>query len=159
MGRGFESLFRHHHARLATQVTTAPLEPRPAWWVRAVAALPLPWLYGLADLLAFLAYRVFPYRALVVRENLHIAFPSLDESGLRSLMREYYSGFAQVLMEIAKSPALSQEELRSRVTFRDLELARSVLAQGRSAVFLAAHQCNWEWMLLALSVELGFPLD
>jgi KDO2-lipid IV(A) lauroyltransferase len=24
---------------------------------------------------------------------------------------------------------------------------------------VAAHQCNWEWMLLALSLELGYPLD
>jgi KDO2-lipid IV(A) lauroyltransferase len=24
---------------------------------------------------------------------------------------------------------------------------------------VAAHQCNWEWMLLALSLELGYPVD
>jgi len=26
-------------------------------------------------------------------------------------------------------------------------------------LLVAAHQCNWEWMLLALSLELGYPLD
>ena len=24
---------------------------------------------------------------------------------------------------------------------------------------VAAHQCNWEWILQALAVELGFPID
>jgi len=26
-------------------------------------------------------------------------------------------------------------------------------------LLVAAHQCNWEWMLLALPLELGYPLD
>ena len=26
-------------------------------------------------------------------------------------------------------------------------------------LLVAAHQCNWEWMLLALSLELGYPVD
>ncbi len=30
---------------------------------------------------------------------------------------------------------------------------------GQSVLLVAAHQCNWEWMLLALSLELGYPLD
>src|SRR5438552_10436529 len=28
-----------------------------------------------------------------------------------------------------------------------------------TTLFRSAHQCNWEWMLLALSLELGYPLD
>jgi KDO2-lipid IV(A) lauroyltransferase len=30
---------------------------------------------------------------------------------------------------------------------------------GQSVLMVAAHQCNWEWLLLALSLELGYPLD
>jgi len=26
-------------------------------------------------------------------------------------------------------------------------------------LLVAAHQCNWEWMLLSLSTELGYPVD
>ena len=40
-----------------------------------------------------------------------------------------------------------------------MEQARALLAQGQSVLLVAAHQCNWEWMLLALSLELGYPLD
>ena len=41
----------------------------------------------------------------------------------------------------------------------NLELARELLERGQSVLLVAAHQCNWEWMLLALSLELGYPLD
>ncbi|MGQ0835846.1 MAG: lysophospholipid acyltransferase family protein [Gammaproteobacteria bacterium] len=151
MGRGFESLFRHHDLHL--------IEPRPAWWVRTVASLPLVCLYALGHGLAFLAFRVFPYRPRVVRENLATAFPEFDERRLRRVMREYYSGFAQVLMEIVKSAALSPDEMRRRVSFSNLELVREPLSQGQAVLLLAGHQCNWEWMLLALSLDLGYPLD
>ncbi len=36
---------------------------------------------------------------------------------------------------------------------------QAYLAQGQSVLVVAAHQCNWEWMLLGLSLELGYPLD
>lgn len=127
--------------------------------MRTIAALPAGALYRLGALLALLAWRVFPYRPHVVRENLSRAFPDADAARLRELARDYYTGFADVLMEIVKSAALTREELAGRVTFRNLELAREPLARGRCVLLLAAHQCNWEWMLLALSVQLGYPLD
>jgi Kdo2-lipid IVA lauroyltransferase/acyltransferase len=127
--------------------------------VRAIAALPLAWLYGLGELMAFLALRVFPYRPHVVRENLRTAFPDLDEERLRRLMRDYYRGFAQVLMEIVKSAVLPAEELRRRVTLHNVDALRTSLSQGRPVLLLAAHQCNWEWLLLSLSIDLGYPVD
>jgi len=38
-------------------------------------------------------------------------------------------------------------------------LPRGELERGTSVLLAGAHQCNWEWMLLALSLQLGFPLD
>jgi KDO2-lipid IV(A) lauroyltransferase len=36
---------------------------------------------------------------------------------------------------------------------------REAIAAGTPVVLLAAHQCNWEWILLGLSRQLGFPVD
>jgi Kdo2-lipid IVA lauroyltransferase/acyltransferase len=121
----------------------------------------VPWRvgYGFASLLGWLAYRVFPYRERVVRENLTRAFPHFDERELRAVMRGYYLGFAQMLVEIIKAASFPGEEIRRRVRIVNLEAPLAHLAQGRSVLVVAAHQCNWEWMLLALSVELGYPLD
>jgi KDO2-lipid IV(A) lauroyltransferase len=74
-------------------------------------------------------------------------------------MRRYYLGFAQMLMEIVKSVRMPAEELRQRVRMVNVEAPRALLAQGKSVLLVAAHQCNWEWMLLALSIELGYPVD
>jgi len=137
-----------------------PLAPaRPAWWARLVARIPLRALYGVAGFLGWLAFRVFPYRERLVRENLTRAFPDFDEARLRSVMRGYYLGFAQMLVEVIKSVTLPADEIRRRVRIVNLEAARTLLEQGQSVLLVAAHQCNWEWMLLALSIELGYPLD
>jgi KDO2-lipid IV(A) lauroyltransferase len=113
----------------------------------------------LADVLGWLAFRVFPYREHVVRENLSKAFPDLDEAGLRRVMRDYYKGFAQMLVELLKTTALSAEQIKQRVRMVNVELVQAHLASGQSVLLAAAHQCNWEWMLLGLSLELGYPLD
>jgi Kdo2-lipid IVA lauroyltransferase/acyltransferase len=132
---------------------------RSAWWARLLARVPLGALYRLADLLGWLAFRVFPYREHVVRENLARAFPEYNESELRAVIRSYYLGFAQMLVEVIKSVSMPGEEIRRRVRIVNLAAPRALLAQGQSVLLVAAHQGNWEWMLLALSLELGYPLD
>jgi len=132
---------------------------RPVWWLRLVAALPLRTLYALAMLIGWVTYRVFPYREHVVRENLGLAFPELDETALRELMRRYYTNFAQVLVEIVKAASLPAEKLAARVSIANIELVRAPLGRGTPIIIVAAHQCNWEWFQLALSHELGFALD
>jgi hypothetical protein len=82
----------------------APKLGPPAWWVRLVSHIPMALLNRLADLLGWLAFRVFPYREHVVRENLTKAFPELDEAGICAIMRDYYKGFAQMLVELLKAP-------------------------------------------------------
>lgn len=131
----------------------------PAWWVRLVSHIPMVLMNRLADLLGWLAFRVYPYREHVVRENLTKAFPELDETGVRAIMRDYYKGFAQMLVELLKTTSMPAEEIKRRVRITNLELVQTYLANGKSVLLVAAHQCNWEWMLLGLSLELGYPLD
>jgi Kdo2-lipid IVA lauroyltransferase/acyltransferase len=140
----------------------APLEAasaRPAWWGRLLAQVPLALLYRLADLLGWLTFRVFPHRKDVVRINLAKAFPDYDEPQLREVIRRYYLSFAEILVEVIKSVTMRPDELLRRVRMVNLEAPRALLASGQSVLLIAAHQCNWEWMLLALSLGLGFPVD
>jgi KDO2-lipid IV(A) lauroyltransferase len=146
------------HPRPATPASATPPE-RSAWWARLLAQLPLPALYGLASALGWLTAQVFPYREQLVRESLSRAFPEFDEPRLRAVMRGYYLGFAQMLVEIIKAVSMPAAELRRRVRIVNLEAPRALLASGQPVLLVAAHQCNWEWMLLALSAELGYPVD
>jgi Kdo2-lipid IVA lauroyltransferase/acyltransferase len=124
-----------------------------------LATLPLSALYGFASVVGWLAFRVVPYRAALVHNNLKLAFPEMDEKALRNTMRNYYAGFAQMLVEIVKSAKMPADEIRRRVRIVNIEGPRELLAQGKSVLCVAAHQCNWEWMLLGFSLELGYPVD
>jgi Kdo2-lipid IVA lauroyltransferase/acyltransferase len=132
---------------------------RPAWWVRLLSCLPLGLLYRFAAVIGWLAFRVVRYRAALVREGLARAFPEFDAARLRAVMRSYYLGYAQMLVELIKAASLPPGEIRRRVRIVNLEAPRALLAQGQPVLLVAAHQCNWEWMLLALSLELGYPVD
>jgi len=138
---------------------TQPPPLRSVWWVRLLSRVPLPALHGFASFLAWLAYRVFPYRQHVVRENLTKAFPDFDEATIQQVMRDYYRGFADVLVELIKAASLSAQDIRTRVTLVNVELAQAFLTQGKSVLLVAAHQTNWEWMLLGLAVQLGYRVD
>ena len=151
-------------AEVASRVPVSPAPPprpaaRPAWWVRALSRVPLAALYGVTGFAGWLAYRVFPYRAGMIQASLAQAFPELSEKDLRDVRRRYCLGFAQMLAELVKGSALTPAETRRRVKIVNLEEPQALLAQGQSVLLVAAHQCNWEWMLLALSLELGYPLD
>jgi KDO2-lipid IV(A) lauroyltransferase len=135
------------------------VQARPAWWVRLLAALPWWVMNPFADVLAWLAWRVVRVEQRPLRANLTASFPDLSEAQLQQLMRDYYRGFAQVLVEVIRSVALSPEELRRRVVLEGFEPVRAALDSGTSVLLVAAHQCNWEWMLLALSLDLGYPLE
>ena len=123
------------------------------------AAIPLGVLYWISGILGWLTYRVYPYREQLVRENLGKAFPEFEERQMRSVIRSYYQGFADMLVEIVKSASMPAQEITSRVRCVNIEAPRSVMDAGQSVLLVAAHQCNWEWLLLALSLELGYPLD
>src|ERR1700675_859155 len=117
---------------MLTEVAPPEAEPaRSAWWVRLPALIPLRVLYGFASFLGWLTYRVFPYRERLVRESLARAFPDFDERQLRSVMRGYYLGFAQMLVEIIKSAALPAQQIRRRVRIVNLEAPRALLEQGQ----------------------------
>ncbi|HTV50790.1 MAG TPA: lysophospholipid acyltransferase family protein [Steroidobacteraceae bacterium] len=133
----------------------APL-PRP---LAALSRLPLSLLYACGACVAVLAHRVLRYRVGVVRDNLAGAFPQLEPRARRVLERTYYRRLGELAAEVLKAPTLAPQELTARVRLAGLERLRAELAAGRCVLVVAAHQCNWEWLLLGLSLQLGYPLE
>jgi KDO2-lipid IV(A) lauroyltransferase len=82
-----------------------------------------------------------------------------DDATRERVIRDYYRGFADVFLEVLRSLRLSREELASRVILKNPEVVLEETARGKPVFLLGAHQCNWEWMLLALSNQLGMPVD
>jgi len=128
-------------------------------WIRLFSRVPLFIWYPFARFLAWMAWKVTPYRRHVVLANLKASFPEWDEAHRETVIRDYYRGFADMLVETIRSLRLTPEELQSRVRLRNPELVRDEIAKGKPVLLVAAHQANWEWMLLGLSTQLGVPVD
>ncbi|HUN27748.1 MAG TPA: lysophospholipid acyltransferase family protein [Steroidobacteraceae bacterium] len=138
----------------------ADSDPTPLpLWLKALARLPWPVLYGATATLACIGHRLVRYRLHTVRANIAGCFPQLAAAEQRRIERGYYRRLGELVAEILKSAVLTREELARRVALRDIEIVRSELDAGRSVIIVAAHQCNWEWLLLALSIGLGHPLE
>jgi Kdo2-lipid IVA lauroyltransferase/acyltransferase len=128
-------------------------------WIRLFSRIPLSLWYPIARFLAWMAWRVIPYRRHVVLANLKASFPEWDEARRERVIRDYYRGFADMLVEVMRSLRLTPEELARRMRLANPQLVRDEVARGRPVLLVAAHQANWEWMLLGLSTQLGIPLD
>jgi KDO2-lipid IV(A) lauroyltransferase len=106
-----------------------------------------------------MSWRVIPYRRHVVVANLAASFPEWSDAQRELVIRDYYRGFADMLVEIMRSLRLTRRDLEERVVLRNPQLVRDEIAKGKPVLLVAAHQANWEWMLLGLSTQLGYPVD
>lgn len=113
--------------------------------LRLTALFPLGALYPLADLLAWMMRCVVRYRRKVAEANLRDCFPEMSESERARILRRFYRNFADYLMETIKLLHISDEEMRRRIVFENLEAADSIMRSGRSVVAYFSHCGNWEW--------------
>ena len=100
--------------------------------------------YACSWLLFFLGYRLFGLRRGTIRQNLRRSFPDTSDAGRERIRNEF--DYARVM---------GAEELRARVQLLD---PAGLLAAPVKLVLLGGHQCNFEWMLLRISLELGSGL-
>ncbi|MCZ8130729.1 MAG: lysophospholipid acyltransferase family protein [Steroidobacteraceae bacterium] len=130
-----------------------------SFWLRLAGRLPLRVLHAFATLLYWLVFRLGRVRAELVEKQVAASFPELDPAARARIVDAYHRHVADVAMEVVKGFAIRPDELRRRMRLAGLETLREQLAAGQPVLVLAAHVGNWEWLLLALSLELGFPVD
>ena len=114
-------------------------------WLRLVAFLPLPILYGISSIVAIILFDVFKYRRAVIDENLEIAFPDLDKDEKRKIRRKFYFHFTDLFIESLKNGLMSNSTFKKRFQVRNVELVEQFAKENKGIVVLASHQGNWEW--------------
>ncbi len=108
--------------------------------------------YALAALVFFLGYRLFGLRRAVIRDNLVRSFPQFTDAERNRVRVDFVRRQSEFMAELDYSRALTADELRQRVRIVD---PQGVLAASDRIVIVAGHQCNFEWLLLRLSLEMG----
>lgn len=109
--------------------------------------LPLSVLYVLADYLIYPLVRyVVRYRLKLVRKNIRLSFPEKTEAEQNAIVNAFYHHFADLLVEIIYGYRVSDEEMRERVCFENMELLEELARKNHGVIAYLGHMCNWEWI-------------
>jgi len=127
--------------------------------LKLLSRVPLWALYGLAALIAWLAFHVVRHRRHVISAQLETVFPAMSRTERARIHRQFLRNYCQVMVEILKSATMPEECLRERVRLVNPTLVRACLDAGQSMMFMTSHMNNWEWLLQGVTLQLGYPVD
>lgn len=114
-------------------------------FLKLLGHLPFWFLYLLSDLFFVLACYVVGYRKKTVYLNLKNSFPEKPEEEIKQISVRFYRHFADMIFETLKSFQISQEELKKRFRYLNVEVLNDLYDQGKSVALLSGHYGNWEW--------------
>jgi KDO2-lipid IV(A) lauroyltransferase len=126
---------------------------------RLLGRLPLPFLYAVSSLLAWVLYRVVRYRRKVVDENLRAAFPELSPVALAALEKRFYQHICDLGVEMLASRTMPREAFHRHVELVNPEVLAPFIENRQSILILTCHQGNWEWLLHVINDHMGCPVD
>lgn len=124
------------------------------WYL--LSLLPLKVHYVLSDVIFLLLYHILGYRKKVVRTNLRTSFPEKSQEELKQIERDFYHFFCDYMVESVKMMTISEQEMRRRMVFKNMEVVDNILAEGQSIALYLGHYCNWEWVT---SLPLWLPAN
>ena len=117
-----------------------------SFFLKLLSYIPFGVLYFLSDGLFCLLYYVIRYRRRVVRKNLTESFPEKSERDILQLEKKFYHFFTDQVLESCKMASISPEEIKRRMTFKNMEKVNAVLREGKSIALYMGHYGNWEWV-------------
>ena len=127
--------------------------------LRRLAGMPLPLLYAFSAVLSFVAFDLLRWRREQIDHDLARSFPERSVAERQAIRRDTCRRFTDLFFEMIWGARADAAELCRRVVFENPEVITEAAARDQSVVLLAAHYCNWEWLLLSGGVTFGFPID
>jgi Kdo2-lipid IVA lauroyltransferase/acyltransferase len=126
--------------------------------LRLLGLLPLPVLYGIGRLIAFVTFDVLHWHRRLAAANIARSFPQRSDAERATILRRAYYNLGDTLAEAIWGWRADGAALAARVDIDNRHLINRYFAERKSVVLLAAHMCNWEWLVLAACAELGIPI-
>lgn len=117
------------------------------FFIRIFSLFPLSVLYFLADYVIYPLVRyVVRYRLQLVRKNIRLSFPEKSEMERDAIINAFYHHFADILVEIIYGYRVSNEEMRARVIFDNVDMLEDLARKKHGVIVYLGHMCNWEWL-------------
>lgn len=111
-----------------------------------ISLMPFGVLYGIADFIFVLVYYVVRYRRKIVAKNMRESFPELSKKELKATERKFYRNFADYIVETIKLNNISDEEIKRRMVFKNMDIIDRLFDEKRSIAAYFSHCGNWEWV-------------
>lgn len=125
----------------------------PLLWL--ISILPFRIFYWLSDFVYFIIYHIVGYRKKVVRENLTMTLPHLNDAERKKIEKKFYQHMCDMFLETIKTMSISPEEMEKRFQVTNIELVQDYAKKGKSVILVASHYASYEW-LLTINPKLGF---
>jgi KDO2-lipid IV(A) lauroyltransferase len=110
----------------------------------AIRILPRALVMRAAAPLARLTYRRSPRHFKEALENLHLAFPDLDELQRLEILHKSQLHLLWNLIDFARAASWSDDEMRTHVGLLGEEHMRAAQQRGKGVIFLTLHMGNFE---------------
>lgn len=115
----------------------------PTWFaialLRLICLLPHGARLGVGKALGRLVHRAVPTRRAVVRRNLALAFPELDEKARNRLAVEHFEALGASLIELGLARWASDDWHDRSTRIEGIEHVHKAAADGRGVILLSAH--------------------
>lgn len=118
----------------------------PLLWL--ISKLPFSIFYIISDCFFVLLYYVVRYRRKTVTENVKLTMPHLSDQEVKKVVKQFYKHLCDIFLEMIKTFTISEEELKKRFQFTNLETILAIEKQEKSVLLFCAHYANWEWLII-----------
>lgn len=134
----------------------------PTWiglaFLRTCTLLPYRVQMGLGRFIGYLSYHLIARRRHIVETNIQLAFPDLNETEQKKLVKKTFYSTGIGIFETAMAWWGSQRRLQSMVNIKGLEHLQDALAQGKGVILLSAHFSSLELSGRLLSFSQPFQV-
>ena len=124
----------------------------PLLW--CISILPFRILYFFSDFVYLIIYYIIGYRKKTVRENLALALPHLSVQERLIIEKKSFRYLCDMFLEMIKTMTISEQEIKKRFVFTNLEVYKNLENKGKSIALMMAHYASYEW-----AVSLNYHVD
>lgn len=116
-----------------------------------ISILPFWLLQVFGSGLYVLVYYVIGYRRKVVLQNLRNSFPEKSEAEIKTICKQFYKHFCDVIFEILKLMTISPKNYRKHFAFTPhaISVIKGYEDRKQSIIGVMGHCGNWEWGAIA----------
>jgi len=125
----------------------------PFLWL--ISILPFRIFYFFSDCVYVLVYYIIGYRKKVVRANLALTLPHLNDAERKKIEKKFYQHMCDMFLEMIKTMSISPDEMEKRFHVTNINLILDYAKKGKSVILVASHYASYEW-LLTINPKLGF---